>query len=263
LRLVSLLSFAVVLAPNVASAQDGAASSDTAELEQTPDAATDPPATDASAPDVPPLDEQARTHFRAGRSYYQNGRYEDAVREWTRAHELSGRPEMLYNLYTAYDRIGDLDAAIAHLERYLQSGEVRGRTELQARLERMKQRHSDARPASSPVVAESGGVSPVVVASLVAAGLAAASFGVFAVLTTVEYDELAGSCGIDRDRTCSDDDVSALKTYSLVADVSLGVAAAGALVGVLAILLGGDDSEPPVAVRLQPRSIEVGAGGRF
>ncbi len=65
-------------------------------------------------------DERARTHFEAGRSYYDQARYDDASREFMQAFELSQRPEMLLNLSQAQERALRYYDAISSARRYLQ-----------------------------------------------------------------------------------------------------------------------------------------------
>ncbi len=65
-------------------------------------------------------DERARTHFEAGRSYYEQARYDDAAREFQEAFQLSGRAALLLNLSQAYERGLHFDDAIMQLQHYLQ-----------------------------------------------------------------------------------------------------------------------------------------------
>jgi tetratricopeptide (TPR) repeat protein len=72
----------------------------------------------AAAQELSPRDEQARAHFEAGVSYLDDGDYDLAVREFTRAYELSHRAGLLYNLYVAHERSSHLAEAIDYLSRY-------------------------------------------------------------------------------------------------------------------------------------------------
>jgi tetratricopeptide (TPR) repeat protein len=65
-------------------------------------------------------DERGRTHFEAGRSYYEQARYDDAAREFQEAFQLSGRAALLLNLSQSYERGLHFDQAIAELQHYLQ-----------------------------------------------------------------------------------------------------------------------------------------------
>jgi tetratricopeptide (TPR) repeat protein len=64
-------------------------------------------------------DERARVHFEAGRSYYEQARYDDAAREWQQSFELSGRPELQLNISQAQERALRYDDAIAAARQYL------------------------------------------------------------------------------------------------------------------------------------------------
>ena len=77
-------------------------------------------AQDAVVAEPDPLDEaEARSHFDAGYSYFQEARYDDALTEFTRAYELSPRPALLFNMSQCYERLGRLDEAIRYLEQFI------------------------------------------------------------------------------------------------------------------------------------------------
>lgn len=80
-------------------------------------------------------DERARSHFRAGSNLYDAGSFERAGEEFAQAYELSGRPELLYNVYVAYRDAGMVREAKDALARYLEEAEqVEDRVNLEARL---------------------------------------------------------------------------------------------------------------------------------
>jgi len=105
-------------------------------------------------------DERARFHFQAGRSYFEQGRYEDSIREWDESYRLSGRAILLTNMAEAQARVFRFDDAIASLERYLREGgaEAEGnRTTIESRIaslrelgEQLRQRTGDAPPTDPP-----------------------------------------------------------------------------------------------------------------
>src|SRR5688500_9535977 len=64
-------------------------------------------------------DEVARAHFLSGQAYYEQASYENALRAFREAYRVSKRPALQYNIALCHERLGDLDGAIAALERYL------------------------------------------------------------------------------------------------------------------------------------------------
>jgi tetratricopeptide (TPR) repeat protein len=95
-------------------------------------------------------EQEAKSHFKVGKSLYESGRFAEAAVEWNRAYELSQRVELLYNVYVAYRDASDLPHAIDALRRYLQGAELDDatRVNLQARLRAMEESNAKA-----PVVA--------------------------------------------------------------------------------------------------------------
>jgi tetratricopeptide (TPR) repeat protein len=90
-----------------------------------PAASAAPGASGEDAPDpaeqAAARDTEARHLFEAGRNAYDAGRYQDALDYFQRGHELSGRPQLLYNVGQAADRLRldqtALDAFKLYLER--------------------------------------------------------------------------------------------------------------------------------------------------
>ena len=64
-------------------------------------------------------DETARLHFQAGAKEFEAGRYEAALASFSAAYELSGRPELLYNIALCHEELGRYGEAADHLRRYL------------------------------------------------------------------------------------------------------------------------------------------------
>ncbi len=95
-------------------------------------------------------DETARIHFKAGTSYYDTGDYELALREFNRSYELSGRPELQYNISLTYEKLGDLEAAIQALEKYLnEAKDIPNRKTLELRLTNLNKRLEQQREAAA------------------------------------------------------------------------------------------------------------------
>ena len=67
----------------------------------------------AQAPATPAPAVDAREAFRRGEAAYSAGNYDMAIREWTNAFAADPRPRIQFNLSQAYERIGDLEKAMA------------------------------------------------------------------------------------------------------------------------------------------------------
>ena len=65
-------------------------------------------------------DTEARHLFEAGRNAYDAGRYQDALDYFQRGHELSQRPQLLYNVGQAADRLRLDQTALEAFKLYLQ-----------------------------------------------------------------------------------------------------------------------------------------------
>ncbi|MFI5307900.1 MAG: hypothetical protein ACHQ53_11130 [Polyangiales bacterium] len=96
-------------------------------------------------------DQEAKAHFKVGKSLYEAGRFAEAAQEWEQAYQLSQKPELLYNVYVASRDASDQPKAIEALRRYLESSaemDTDTRANLQARLRVMQEANSRA-PAGS------------------------------------------------------------------------------------------------------------------
>lgn len=247
-------------------------------------------------------DARARQHYTAGESYFSEGDYEGARREFLQAYRLSPRPQLLYNLYLTEERGGRYADAAAHLAQYLaEEPELPNRAQLEVRLAHLRARvaadaaadasggtdtgthsgpdtgtgtgtHSGASTGTDTGAdtgtdagraaerGESGLVTGAIV-SLAVAGAAAIVFAVGGGLALAENDRLAGTCGERTTSSCEDAALSDLRSYTLLADVGLGVAVVGAALG--GLLLGLGLAEGPAnegAVAITPW-VGVGGGG--
>jgi hypothetical protein len=100
------------------------------------------------------------------------------------------------------------------------------------------------------------------------AGAGGITFTVAGALALKEDNALAQRCGRDAGRTCTDDDLSALRTRSRVADVGLGVLVVSSLVGVTLWWLDRRDSARRAATLRPVASFDrhggqLALGGRF
>lgn len=62
----------------------------------------------------------ARRHFKQGVSLFKDGDYRSALFEFEAAYELSGNPQLLYNIAVSHDELHHYAAAIVAYEQYLE-----------------------------------------------------------------------------------------------------------------------------------------------
>jgi tetratricopeptide (TPR) repeat protein len=80
-------------------------------------------------------DAEARMLFQAGELAFADGRFESALESFRRSYELSHRPELLYNIGTAADRLRRDAEAITAFEQFLAARpETPNRHEIEGRL---------------------------------------------------------------------------------------------------------------------------------
>jgi tetratricopeptide (TPR) repeat protein len=65
------------------------------------------------------MDAEARSLFEAGQLAFRDGRFADALADFERAHTLSHRPELLYNIGQCHDHLRHDAEALASFEAYL------------------------------------------------------------------------------------------------------------------------------------------------
>lgn len=221
------------------------------------------------------LDERARVHFHAGRDYYERGDYEGALREINLAWDMSHRPELLYNLGACHERLGHLGEAADFYEQYLAAlPDVENHVAVAERVVRLRERAEAAAAEATDTHETTEGdtgdttdpvdtVPPVVPpsspgphpASFVVLGVGAAglvAFGILGGLALAEDDALANECGT----ACSPSRASTLEALGIGADVSLGVGASLAALGVVLLFTTQADAEAP-AVAVGPGSVSV------
>jgi tetratricopeptide (TPR) repeat protein len=107
-------------------------------------------------------DQEAKSHFKVGKSLYETGRFSEAAAEFEQAYALSKRVELLYNVYVAHRDASDLPRAIDALRRYLELAELdeAARVNLNARLRAMEEANSrsgEAAEAAGPAQAPADG----------------------------------------------------------------------------------------------------------
>jgi tetratricopeptide (TPR) repeat protein len=93
-------------------------------------------------------DELARAHFLSGQSYFDEGRYGEALGEFREAYRISRVPGFQYNIGLGEEKLGHVDAAIAAFERYLREAPAApDRANVEARLATLRGRRlTEPRP---------------------------------------------------------------------------------------------------------------------
>jgi hypothetical protein len=101
----------------------------------------------------PSAEDRARVLYSAGKDHYEHGQYEVAATEFEAAYALMPRPELRYNLYLTYERVGRFDVALGHLDAYLANAKLTPdeRAHLQAQRDALRRR-AEAAPAPAPEV---------------------------------------------------------------------------------------------------------------
>ena len=234
-------------------------------------------------------DEAARQLFMAGRALYQSGRFSEAADQWQRAYDLSGRSQLLYNVYVARRDAGQVEPAANALRQYLDEVEdAPDRVTLEARLQALESqlesqraqqeatRAAEAQAAEARAAAEAASREdedtrspiPWIVAgvggALVIAGAITGGLALGAV------SEIEDNCPNDQCPTTYaefDEDLDQAETLVSVTDLLLfsgGIlAAAGLTWGILDLLLDGDEESEDVALGLGCAPGQCFAQARF
>ena len=90
--------------------------------------------------DTDARDQEARALYQAGRVAFDDGRFEEALGYFERSHQLSGRPELLFNIGSAADRLRRNEYALESLEAYLAAlPDATNRRSVEARIAVLRQ----------------------------------------------------------------------------------------------------------------------------
>jgi hypothetical protein len=234
-----------------------------------------------AAAQAPTSDELARRHFDSGAAYLQESDYENALKAFEKAYELSKRPAILINIATVQERRGNLESAIQALRTYLElepAGEHAETTKL--RLQNLEKRQAEAPPPAPPPVAPAPAPAPAPLApppepattqtpaappkddggsvdrtpAFIAfgiAGAAAIGAGVTGILANGQYQDAKEKCSPN----CKDSELSSGRTLAVVSTVATGVAVVGAGFGLVLWL------SPPSDAAASSASVRVGFAG--
>jgi len=94
----------------------------------------------AGAGQADPIGEAAR-HFERGELLYEQGRYDDAVKEFTRANQLASHWATAFNIARCHDNLGALGKALHHYRKALEmTREPAKRADIQRHISRIERR---------------------------------------------------------------------------------------------------------------------------
>lgn len=234
----------------------------------------------------------ARRHFESGAAYLEESDYDNALKAFEKAYELSKRPEILLNVATVHERRGDLPAAVAALQGYLQAapdGEHAETAKLRIQnLDKRIQEQQKPAEASAPLAQPPLAPPPKATAAPVAAtsptpaapksepnrwpayialgtgGALAGGSLLTGLLAQSKYDSAKHSCSPN----CSDAQLSSSRTLAVTSTVLSGAAVIGVGLGVALLLTTGSDSEvgnltPRIDLALGPQAARAGASWSF
>src|SRR6185369_323115 len=82
----------------------------------------------------------AREHYQKGTSYYDLGRYQDAIKEFEAAYETKNDPALLHNLAQWHRRAGNTEQALHFYRTYLRRvPKAPNRAEIEGRITALEQ----------------------------------------------------------------------------------------------------------------------------
>lgn len=228
-------------------------------------------------------DARARRLYLQGDRLYAEGAYLAAVEAFQEAYELSRRPLLLFNLANAYERLGRYADASDVLQRYLPYAPAHEQDSLRRRLANLQALEENRRaeeeaaaraaaqppPEPPPVATEPastaaparhddthwmrttgwvlvGTGAAFLVGGGAAAGVAATARGDADDLCVDEICPVQARDAIDRDTT-----------FSLLADVGIGVGAGALVTGIILLLSEDDDAAEHARVRVRPDGVAL------
>ncbi|HJL17953.1 MAG TPA: tetratricopeptide repeat protein [Sandaracinaceae bacterium LLY-WYZ-13_1] len=229
-------------------------------------------------------DERARALFEEGIARFERQNYALALESFQASYErMEGHPRqawILFNIGRCYEELGRVEDARDAYRSFLRTAgpEAPDRADVEERLRELETRveldAEDAEPADdrSTGAPADGGAAPsggggddtLLIAGGISAGLAGvglATFGLFGGLALGEYASVESGCGATR--SCTDEQLTDLSTFTVVADVGLGVAVAGAAASLVLFVLAAGSSGDQASddeVALAPWATDTGAG---
>jgi tetratricopeptide (TPR) repeat protein len=190
---------------------------------------------------------EARARFDAGAAAYAAGRYADALVHFDAAYELGEQPALLFDMGLTHERLGHDAEAVTMYERYLAARpDAPSRAHVRRRIAAARSRIEAAASAGSSTPYVFGAI------ALVSAGAA----GAFWLVGDGQYAELEETCAA---RGCTPAEISdsSVRTWDLLTNLALGVAALAAAACVVLFVTRSDGDDEAPAVVLGPGTIAV------
>ncbi len=118
--------------------------------------------TDATTPAADPVrDEKARQLFSAGVAAYSEGHYENALENYRLAFEMSDRPQLLFNIGIAAERLRRDQEALDAFNKYLERvPNADNRAFVEERIAVLRQATAQAAEAPAPAAAPAAALAP-------------------------------------------------------------------------------------------------------
>lgn len=230
----------VALAQDVVEPSDGGAQTQTRDVE------------------LPLNEEEARAHFLSGQGFFRRADYERALHAFESSFELSGHLELKYNIGVCHERLAQLSGAIEAFQLYIDWARESGSQSLDldaldVRIITLRRRLSEEQAAQATSAEPEPEPEPLVelpieesaapppsglrLPAIITLSTGAVALAVSAVFGGLVLSENNGLSDCKSNRLCTDEELSALETYRLVTDVSLGVGVVAAAAGVTMLVM--------------------------
>jgi tetratricopeptide (TPR) repeat protein len=208
-------------------------------------------------------DEEARGLHLAGTAAFEGGRFEEALAHYERAYELSGRPELLFNVGVAAERLRRDERALEAFEAYLEAlPDAPNRPSVESRMEVLRSAiaassQSARRDGETPTADGGPGAGPWI---LTGAALAVAvTGGVLLGLGAAKKSDVESAMGVEWTNVSGDYDGAI--AFSSIGVALLAVGGAALAAGIIWVIAGSSGSESSTAVSVSPLGVDV--RGRF
>ena len=240
---------------------------------------------EATPPEGEVDQERLQELFSSARTLYEEGQYEAAIAAFEAAYKVSPEPNLLYNIFVCYDRLGQPEQALEALDRYAEVAPpededqiAKDRRRLEADLERKEAQPDDGGGTPDGTSGDSGSgnvdrgpqeriYGPAAWALTAVTGIALGvgiGFGVSSNnLANDAQDQCApGASGQVCPRSASDD-MDKARNRGIVADVSFAVAGVAAIALIAVIATKAAKRKRSSSARLSPYGGPQGAGLQF